>query len=182
MPPKRKKPPIEGTSSAIKRPKKTPIVDQLIIDYGDVQSIHFEPFRPEQIRPAHALLPSTFPTEPLPSDYLNLFLTPDLFDIITRNTNTYVANQRLNKEERVRAWHPLNSVELQVFIGVIIYMGVHREPDINWYWNTEIAKGPIHSIPSYLSLRRFEQIKRYLHISCIESDKSLGYDQPDNQL
>ena len=69
-----------------------------------------------------------------------------------------------------------------MFIGVIIYIGVYREPDINWYWNTEIAKGPIHSIPSYLSLHRFEQIKRYLHISCTESDKSLGYDQPDNQL
>ena len=51
--------------------------------------------------------------------------------------------------------------ELYVFIGVIIYMGVHKEPQIEMYWNTDFNKGPLHSIPKHISLRRFEQIKRY---------------------
>lgn len=41
----------------------------------------------------------------------------------------------------------------------LIYMRVHIEPEISWYWNIDITKGPLHSIPLYLSLRRFQQIK-----------------------
>ncbi len=69
-----------------------------------------------------------------------------------------------------------------MFIGVIIYMGVHLEPNLALYWNTDLAKGLLHSIPSHLSLIRFEQIKRYLYISCAETDKSKGFDSPDNKL
>ena len=82
----------------------------------------------------------------------------------------------------MRPWYELNTAELRVFMGAIIYMGVHLEPDIAWYWNTDSAKGLVHSIPSYLSLRRFEQIKRYLHISCSETDKSKELDHPNNKL
>jgi hypothetical protein len=33
-----------------------------------------------------------------------------------------------------------------VFIGTIIYMGVHEEPVIEMYWNTDFNKGPLHTI------------------------------------
>ena len=129
MPPKRKLPPIECSSEPSKRSKTTCLTDQLITEFGDLKSIQFEPFQPEQSRPAEALLPSSFPTNPLPSDYFNLFFTSDLFDLIVRNTNKYAAIQRLDKAEKGREWHNLNSAELRVFIGVIIYMGVHLEPE-----------------------------------------------------
>jgi hypothetical protein len=61
-------------------------------------------------------------------------------------------------------------------------MGVHLEPDIPLYWNPDLAKGPFHSIPSYLSLNQFQQIKRYLYISCSETDKSRGFEHPNNKL
>ena len=182
MPPKRKILLIKRFSEPLKRSKTTYLTDQLITEFGDLKSIQYEPFQPEQTRPAEALLLSNFLTNPLPSDYFNLFFTSDLFDLIVRNTNKYAAIQRLDKEEKGREWHDLNSAELRVFIRVIIYMGVHLKPETSWYWNTDIAKGPIHSILSYLPLRRFQQIKRYLHISCSETDKSRGYDQPNNKV
>jgi hypothetical protein len=49
-----------------------------------------------------------------------------------------------------------------VFIGAIIYIAVHEDPEIPMYWNTDLNKGPLHSIPSHMSLRRFEQIKSKL--------------------
>jgi hypothetical protein len=69
-----------------------------------------------------------------------------------------------------------------VFIGAIIYMGVHEEPQTCIYWNTDFNKGPLHTILSYISLRRFEQIKRYCYISCSESDQQAGYHLPSNKI
>lgn len=72
--------------------------------------------------------------------------------------------------------------ELYVFIGAIIYMGVHEEPQIEMYWNTDFNKGPLHSISSRLSLCRFEQIKRYCHISNPKNNEKAGYHLPSNKI
>lgn len=72
--------------------------------------------------------------------------------------------------------------ELYVFLGAIIYMGVHEEPQIEMYWNTDFNKGPLHSISSHISLCRFKQIKRYCHISCPESNERNGYHLPSNKI
>jgi hypothetical protein len=45
--------------------------------------------------------------------------------------------------------------ELYVFLGTIIYMGVHTEPQIEIYWNSDFNKGPLHSITSHISRIRF---------------------------
>jgi hypothetical protein len=45
--------------------------------------------------------------------------------------------------------------ELYVFIRAIIYIGIHEELDIAMYWNSDFNKGPLHTIPSYISLRQF---------------------------
>ena len=62
-----------------------------------------------------------------------------------------------------------------MFIGAIIYIGVHKEPRIDIYWNTDFNKGPLHLITNYISLCRFEQIKRYYYISNSEHDQEQGY-------
>jgi hypothetical protein len=182
MPPKRKSPPTEDQLGSNPKLQKTGLLNTLVSEFGDLKSIQFEPFRPEERCLAQALLPSNFPTQPIPFDYFNLFFTSDLFDLITHNTNKYAAIQRLDKVEKGREWYELNTAELRVFIGVIIYMGVYIAPDTTWYWNTDTVKGLIHSIPSHLLLRRFEQIKRYLYISCVETDKLKGFDQPNNKV
>ena len=71
--------------------------------------------------------------------------------------------------------------ELYVFIGALIYIGIHKEPSLAIYWNTDKDKGPLYTLPHHISLRRYEQIKRYCHISCSESDLRAGYDLPTNK-
>jgi Transposase IS4 len=44
--------------------------------------------------------------------------------------------------ERAREWTDLLVEELYVFLGIIIYMGIHEEPQIEIYWNTDFNKGP----------------------------------------
>ena len=51
-------------------------------------------------------------------------------------------------------------------------MGVHEEPRFSMYWNTDFNIGPVHPIAGHISLRRFQQIKRYCHISSEQSDKA----------
>ena len=99
---------------------------------------------------------STFLPNSHPFDYFTLFFTPDLFNTITTNTNQYAAMQRLQiTEERARKWDTLIVEELYVFIGAIIYMGIHDEPSLAIYWNTDKNKGPLHTLPHYISLCRF---------------------------
>ena len=68
-----------------------------------------------------------------------------------------------------------------MFIRAIIYMGIYEEPSLAMYWNTDINKGPLYTLPHHISLHRFEQIKRYYYISCSESDIRAGYDLPTNK-
>ena len=51
-----------------------------------------------------------------------------------------------------------------MFISVIIYIGVHKEPQVRMYQNTEFNQGPIHPISNYMSLNRYKQIKPYCYI------------------
>ena len=46
-----------------------------------------------------------------------------------------------------------------MFISTVIYIGIHEEPEISMYWNTDFNKGPLHLIPSHISLHRFSQSK-----------------------
>jgi hypothetical protein len=85
-------------------------------------------------------------------------------------------------QERAREWTDLLVEELYVFLGAIIYMGVYEEPQIEMYWHIDFSKGPLYSILSHISLCRFEQVKRYCHISCPESDERNGYYLPSNKV
>ena len=166
-------PPPEGRGAKI-----TQALENILLKLGPITEVSFKPFQPEPKQPARAILPPTFPLPPKrhPFDYFSLFFTPKLFQTITTNTNRYASAQRLHiKEERAREWTDLLVEELHVFLGAIIYMGVHEEPQIEMYWNSDFNKGPLHSITSHISLCRFEQIKRYCHISCPLTDEQEGY-------
>jgi hypothetical protein len=44
-------------------------------------------------------------------------------------------------------------------------MGAHDSRRADLYWQNDPNQGPIHMPQRYMTLKRFEQIKRYLHIS-----------------
>ena len=163
--------------------KQKSSLEDILLKLGPITSVSYEPFQSEPKQPARPLLPPSFPRNPHPFDYFSLFFTYDVFQTITTNTNRYANIQRLQvAQERAREWTDLLVEELYVFLGTIIYMGVHEEPQIEMYWNTDFNKGPIHSISSHISLCRFEQVKRYCHISCPENDEKEGYHLPSNKI
>ena len=158
-------------------------LEDILLEFGSIDKVSYKPIQVEPKRPAKALLPTTFSTHSHPYDYFTLFFTPDLFQQITTNTNRYANIKRIHSvEEGQREWTDLLVEELYVFIGAIIYMGIHEEPNIPMYWNTDFNKGPLHSLPNHISLRQFEQIKRYCHISCPDSDQRKGYNLSSNKI
>ena len=176
---------MDDTSSLPTQPKKQKAqsLEDILLQLGPITNVSYQPFKCESSQPAQALLPASFPRNPHPFDYFSLFFTHDLFQTITINTNRYASIQQLYvAQERAREWTTLLIEELYVFIGAIIYMGVHEEPDIEMYWNTDFNKGPLYSISSHISICRFQQIKRYCHISCPESDERKGYHLPSNKV
>ena len=62
----------------------------------------------------------------------------------------------------MRAWEPTSSVEIKVFIAVLIYMGVVRLPAYEDYWSAKYSK---FICANHITLNRFENLKRYMHIS-----------------
>jgi hypothetical protein len=162
--------------------RKARSLEEILAEFGSIDQVKFEPIQLEPHKDAQPLLPLTFSTNSCAFDYFTLFFTPELFDTITNNTNRYATIQRLYKpEERQREWSSLMKEELYAFIGSIIYMGVYVEPEIAMYWNTDFNKGPLHPITTHITLRRFQQIKRYCYISCPESDERAGYHLPTNK-
>ncbi|KAF8847383.1 hypothetical protein BDZ45DRAFT_330196 [Acephala macrosclerotiorum] len=162
--------------------QKAQSLEDILLQLGPITDVSYEPFKCEASQLARALLLTSFPRNARSFDYFSLFFTPDLFQTITTNTNRYASIQQLRvAQERAREWTNLLVEELYVFIGTIIYMGVHEEPAVEMYWNTDFNKGPLHSISSHISLCRFEQIKRYCHISCLESDQREGHYLPSNK-
>ena len=110
-------------------------LEDILRQFDPIESVSYEPFHCEQPRQAaRAVLPTSFPQKPHPFDYFSLFFTRDLFQTITTNTNRYTNIQRLHiVEERAREWTDQLVEELYVFLGIIIYMGVHEEPQTEMY-------------------------------------------------
>ena len=156
-------------------------LEEILAQFEPLENVVFEPIQPEPHRAAQPLLPPGFSITSHPFDYFTLFFTHNLFQLITKHTNKYAAIQRMQTKAGQREWFNLVVEELYVFIGCIIYMGIHEEPDISMYWNSDSNKGPIHTIKNHISLTRFEQIKRYCHISDSEYDKQAGFELHSNK-
>ena len=120
-------------------------------------------------------IPKHLPRTYLPADIdiddpvalFKLLLPDTLWESVVYHTNLYAetCRSRMSSLERTRPWHTVSFNDIMVFIGSIIYMGYHPEHRLPMYWQQNRLNGPLHTIPLYISLMRFEQIKRYLHIS-----------------
>ena len=58
-----------------------------------------------------------------------------MFDILAKNTNLYAEQEEW---EWQRPWHATNADEIRVFIGILIYMGLHPEGETVVYWHEDI--------------------------------------------
>ena len=85
-----------------------------------------------------------------------------MIDTIVANTNQYAATK--NAGVTGRQWVDVNRKEVVTWLALVIYQGLFKMPSINQYWN-EDPRHPIHSISKQMPLKRFEQVKRFLHVS-----------------
>ena len=104
---------LDSESSAEESDRKPRILEDIPDEFGPISEVHFEPFQVEDRQPAHALLPSNFPTNPHPFDFFTLFFTPSLIKTITTNINRYASKQRIQAVAKgSRVWTDLLFKEL----------------------------------------------------------------------
>ncbi|RFU29044.1 hypothetical protein B7463_g7284, partial [Scytalidium lignicola] len=149
--------------------------EQVLQEFLPLDEVSFDPFSPEEYRRPRTKLSKDFPKAATPLDFFSLYFTRAILQIITRNTNRY-ANARYHHQKEFpheRDWIPLFLEELYVFLGCVVYMGVHKEPNVELYWSTG-TYNPQHILPVHMSLVRFQQIHRFLHISDATGDVLAG--------
>ena len=110
----------------------------------------------------HGYLPGSITNDPY--TIFSLFFHEEALKILVQNTNEYAF---LNPgSETSRTWIPTTVKEFKAYLGASIWMGLHLESRTPEFWNNDPLKGPIHEqVSKHISLNRWQQIDRYLHVS-----------------
>lgn len=95
------------------------------------------------------------------------FFDEAMLQVIVENTNAYALSKNAGEG---RPWVNLVKEELLIFLSILIYLGLHQVKALEDLWNYDPC-APIHQISQEMTLMRFQQIKRYLHISEIYQDR-----------
>jgi hypothetical protein len=109
--------------------------------------------------------------------YFELFWGLEIWNVLVENTNAYAqykgARHKENKtEEKSRWWKAVTLYEMRIFIALLIYIGIIGTSNITSYWNTSGLT--IHKPMESMTLFRFQQIKRYFHVSAPPTTPNLG--------
>lgn len=95
-----------------------------------------------------------------------LFFDENTLKTLVRNTNEYAFRNPGPEKPETRTWFPTTVKEFRAYLGVSLWMGLHPESSIPEFWNTDPLKGPIHAqVLKHISLKRWQQIDRFFHIS-----------------
>jgi Transposase IS4 len=91
-----------------------------------------------------------------------------MYTTIAENTNLYAISKNARTaptKSNSRYWWPTNKSEIRAFFGILYYMGIHKEPNYRIYWETPKPNGLVHALSKHMTLNRYENIQRFLHIS-----------------
>ena len=107
-------------------------------------------------------------------DVFSRFFTNNVWELIVMETNNYAASvTEQSSHSSPRPWQDVSTEEMKAFIGILILMGICRLSRLRLYWTTKypyICPG----ICDIMSLTRFEQIYRFLHLSDSEQQVAVG--------
>jgi hypothetical protein len=114
-----------------------------------------------------------------PYSLFSLFFSSDLCEIVAKNTNLKANKEYFRNSKEQRHWHDTCASEIGAFLGILLYMGLALMPRITDYWSTN-PKCAIHELViQAMSLKRWEQIKRFLKISDPSDDEIIDTRGPD---
>ena len=88
-------------------------------------------------RPAQLRLPNSFaPAKPgRPIDFFKLFINNDIIDVLVQNTNTKAMMECAGYNSR--QWKPVNRHNISTWLGLTIYIGLHRKYNIKDFWSIQ---------------------------------------------
>ena len=118
------------------------------------------------------------PADARPVDYLLLFWSDEILEIIVNETNNYAASilnkSNVTRTSRISRWTPLDIPELKRFLANIIFMGIVRMPSLRDYYKNDMYNMTF--FKNNMSQRRFELILQCLHFS--NNDESVDNSKP----
>ncbi|KAF4963096.1 hypothetical protein FSARC_8869 [Fusarium sarcochroum] len=118
-----------------------------------------------------------FKINPLPQkplELFQLFVPISLVQSWIEYTNDWVThliengvidnwNNPLKEHSRILQWDGISTATAYIWLGVMIYLGIHREISIKDHWKAPSLgdQRPLHMITKFMPLRKFELITRY---------------------
>ena len=135
-------------------------------------SIKFIPHRPEGPQ-FDGLTRQTKANLVHPIDLFKLFFTAELISDICKFTNKYAIahiHEFVSYGDKHGTWsNHVDAEEMYAFIGLLIFMGLHRLPNLNCYWSNAWAS--YNPVPHQFGTRlRFESILQFLHVVDYEKE------------
>ncbi|XP_065185884.1 piggyBac transposable element-derived protein 4-like [Sycon ciliatum] len=110
------------------------------------------------------------PESATPYDFVKLFFTPELWDLLVVETNRYATqylatrSQDLPRHSRLRKWTPVTVPEMKMFMSLYLLMGIIVKPEIDMYWSTNpMVHTPIYS--SSMARDRWCAILSFFHFA-----------------
>ena len=108
-----------------------------------------------------------------PITFFELFLTDELLEEITFQTNMYntqrssngykvAVKRRRSSDTSYKKISTVTKAEIIKFIGIVLYMGIHKLPNRRLYWGN---KTQVPLIAEAMSRNRFEEILSILHFN-----------------
>ena len=107
--------------------------------------------------------------ESTPVQIFNLFFPTKLIDLIVKSSNLY-AEKKMEEEHGIQGrnarWEAISAGELKIWLGISIHMGCIGLP-LSHYWKNDGRLLEKEGLPTswFMSSMRFQQIRRYLHIT-----------------
>src|ERR1700736_1933438 len=126
---------------------------------------HFDPLQCPEFEYSINLPASVDPHSPIA--IFDLFFTPEQMRILAENTNKAGPFHQIGpRNARSLEWQDTFVEELYAYLGILIYMGLHPENDIDQYWCIDIENHPSHGpVRAAMARDRWKQISRAFHIS-----------------
>jgi hypothetical protein len=128
-----------------------------------------------------AMQPQEPVVHPLPSEPLSLiqqFIPISLVEKWVRYTNEAPdpgPEGPSQQNSRQLDWKPTTTAEIYLWLGYLVYMGIHRETRYSDYWKAPQAgqQLPVHPIAKFMPKDRFLQLQRRIRICPNSPDSTL---------
>ena len=152
----------ENENDATNSEEETQVKWSEIIENAKIKLNEFNNFA----GPMHNL-----PVGSTPLNYLKLFLTDEVLEIVRINTNKYAEFCAENRGSADKEWYPIENVkEIWAYFTILLIMSVNQVPRISDYWSNSPFLGN-EMVKKIMSRNRFTKIKHYFHLSDREQEK-----------